>query len=145
MHLQSIKGMEVSFIGRVYKKKVLVPFTEKVSLGRQCESLAAEYLLKRKWRLVARNVRLRLGEIDLIVEDPESGQRWLVEVRGRRQGIRKASVWLSRAKIKRLKKLAEIMRLRTQRVHRILFLEVEMLETSSGSVRIKEFEIDGEA
>jgi len=90
-------------------------------------------------------VRLRLGEIDLIVEDPESGQRWLVEVRGRRQGIRKASVWLSRAKIKRLKKLAEIMRLRTQRVHRILFLEVEMLETSSGSVRIKEFEIDGEA
>lgn len=38
-------------------------------LGAWGESLAAEYLLKRKYRLIARGYQCRFGEIDLIVRN----------------------------------------------------------------------------
>ncbi len=51
-------------------------------LGKQGEDFAAEYLTKRGCRILARNFRLRLGEIDLVVLD--KGCVCFVEVKTRR-------------------------------------------------------------
>lgn len=40
--------------------------------GRQGESLAAFFLEKLGWRILGRNVRCALGEIDLLAEDEEA-------------------------------------------------------------------------
>ncbi len=50
-------------------------------LGRQGEALAARYLQRRGWQVVARNVRTPYGEIDLVARD---GTVWVfVEVKTR--------------------------------------------------------------
>jgi putative endonuclease len=50
--------------------------------GRASEDAAARYLAARGLRIVARNVRFRTGEIDLVCRD---GPTWVfVEVKGRR-------------------------------------------------------------
>ena len=51
-------------------------------LGEQGECLAAEYLNKRGCRILARNFRLKFGEIDLIVRDKDC--ICFVEVKTRR-------------------------------------------------------------
>lgn len=53
-------------------------------LGRQGEELAAAYLARAGYRIVARNYRSRLGELDLIAE--EKGTMVFVEVKTRRDG-----------------------------------------------------------
>lgn len=50
--------------------------------GKQAENLAASFLQKQGLRLVARNYRCRMGEIDLIME--QGGTLVFVEVRMRR-------------------------------------------------------------
>lgn len=40
-------------------------------LGARGEDYAAEYYLRRGARLIARNVRYQVGELDLIVEEPD--------------------------------------------------------------------------
>jgi putative endonuclease len=41
-------------------------------LGRRGERIAAEHLLRRGWSILARNVRTREGELDLIARDRET-------------------------------------------------------------------------
>lgn len=98
---------------------------------------------------MGRNVRFRLGEVDLVVEDPQSRSRWIVEVRGRKGTLRRPVWWLSGAKKKRLKLLAQLMAARTGRSHRVLFLEVRILEIETRTCRVKaaveEFEIQAGA
>ncbi|MFQ5671445.1 MAG: YraN family protein [Acidobacteriota bacterium] len=53
-------------------------------MGRRGEDLAARYLERRGWRILARRFRVRGGEIDLIAED--AGQIVFVEVKTRRAG-----------------------------------------------------------
>jgi putative endonuclease len=53
-------------------------------LGKQGEALAAAYLERIGYRIVARNYRLRLGELDLIAE--ENGSVVFIEVKTRRDG-----------------------------------------------------------
>lgn len=61
----------------------------RVSLGRQGEAVAAEYLTRQGWEVVARNWRTRAGELDIIARDGD----WLVfvEVRARRAGRKGAT------------------------------------------------------
>jgi putative endonuclease len=53
------------------------------ALGRRGERAAARYLRKRGYRILERNVRSRLGEIDLLVTDPDDRTLVVVEVKTR--------------------------------------------------------------
>lgn len=55
--------------------------TPRTSLGQAGEDLAAEYLLAHGYRLLARNYRCRLGELDLVAV--EQGEIVFVEVKAR--------------------------------------------------------------
>jgi putative endonuclease len=46
--------------------------TDRKAYGRQGESLAADFLQKKGWKIVAQNVRTRVGEIDILAEDSDS-------------------------------------------------------------------------
>jgi putative endonuclease len=75
-------------------------------LGRSGERLAADYLSERGYRLIARNVRRREGEVDLIAVD--GGALVFVEVKLRRPGpAGRAIEALSPSKQRRLRELAE--------------------------------------
>ena len=52
------------------------------SLGREGEALAAEFLVRQGYRILERNYRCCLGEIDLIAE--KGGDLFFVEVKSRR-------------------------------------------------------------
>jgi putative endonuclease len=69
----------------------------RVSIGARTERAALDYLHARGCVLVARNVRFRVGEIDLVVRDGEC--LVFVEVRGRTVvSLEAADVALPRAK-----------------------------------------------
>jgi putative endonuclease len=68
--------------------------------GNAAEQLACRYLAARGIRIEARNVRYRLGELDIVARD---GATWIfVEVRSRgRRGDAAASIdWRKRGKIR---------------------------------------------
>lgn len=61
------------------------PISDTRRLGRRGERAAARYLRKQGHRILARNVRLRAGEIDLVTLAP-GGAIVMVEVKTRRDG-----------------------------------------------------------
>lgn len=74
-------------------------------LGRSGERLAADYLAGQGYELIARNVRRREGEVDLVALD--GGALVFVEVKLRRPGAKgRAIEALSAAKQRRLRELA---------------------------------------
>ena len=78
-------------------------------LGRSGERLAADYLQRLGYELIARNVRRREGEVDLITVDSgiDGGTLVFVEVKLRRPGqAGRAIEALSAAKQRRLRDLA---------------------------------------
>lgn len=56
---------------------------ERVPLGARGERVAGRYLRRKGLRVIARNVRLSMGEIDLVCEDPRTGAVVVVEVKSR--------------------------------------------------------------
>ena len=56
--------------------------TEKISVGQQGETLACQYLASQGYRIIVRNYRTKLGEIDIVAE--ERGTLVFVEVKTRR-------------------------------------------------------------
>jgi putative endonuclease len=79
---------------------------ERRSVGRSAEALAARYLERRGYGIIARNWRCAQGEIDLIARDGET--LVFVEVRARRSSTRGlAEESVTRAKQQRLAALAE--------------------------------------
>lgn len=54
------------------------------TFGRRCEGLASGYLTGKGLAFVARNLRMRQGEVDLLFRDGET--LVFVEVKARRQG-----------------------------------------------------------
>ncbi len=74
--------------------------------GREGEDLAGRYLEKEGCRVVARNYRCRLGELDLVVEGPDGVI--FVEVRTKRQPcLVRPEETITRPKALRLARLAE--------------------------------------
>lgn len=77
--------------------------TRTAERGARAERLAARWLARRGLRLVARNVRFRFGEIDLVMEDGEA--LVFVEVRYRaRQDFGGAAASVTAAKRARLER-----------------------------------------
>ena len=55
------------------------------SFGEWCEEQVAQHLeVVKGWRVLARRVRFKGGELDLVAETPE-GKLYFIEVKGRRQ------------------------------------------------------------
>ena len=80
--------------------------TSKLS-GAWGEALAAEYLRKKRYKLVAAGYRSRFGEIDLIVENKKS--LVFVEVKLRKSGdFAAAREYVNRAKQDRIRMTASI-------------------------------------
>lgn len=76
-------------------------------LGRWGESVAAEYLRKKRYTLTAANYRCRMGEIDLIAENREFVV--FVEVKLRKNSnFAQALEFVDRHKQERLKKAAAL-------------------------------------
>lgn len=76
------------------------------ALGAFAERLAAGFLERRGYRIVARNVHLRVGEIDIVAL--KDGMTVLVEVRARREGaLGSPFESLTRAKQRRMVRAAE--------------------------------------
>ena len=80
--------------------------------GRLGEEAAARFLEGRGWRILARNVRRRFGEIDIVARDgailvfvevkthrrhsPFAGRLWAVDRRKKRNLLRASANWLMR-------------------------------------------------
>ena len=81
------------------------PTMSKTARGAMFETRACDYLTGRGLRLLARNVRLCGGEIDLIMADDRRGEVVFIEVRARantRFGGAAASIgWHKRQRIRR--------------------------------------------
>jgi putative endonuclease len=74
--------------------------------GASGEELAARYLTRRGWTIIARNWRCPTGEIDLVARDPE-GCCVLVEVKCRRGlGFGDPLEAITWSKVRRLRRLA---------------------------------------
>ena len=84
--------------------------TRRVALGEAGEAAAAEFLCRGAMRLVERDVRLRNGQIDLVMLD---GSRLvIVEVKARRGGdYGPPQEAVTRRKMAKLRELAETYRL----------------------------------
>ncbi len=107
--------------------------------GLAMEEKAAQYLESvRGWRVIARRVRFREGEIDLIAETPEQELRF-VEVKGRRNekfgGVVEA---VTTHKLQRLRRAVYRWRMASGDRRTGLFYFVGILETGEGAFTIEE-------
>jgi putative endonuclease len=109
------------------------------NLGGRGEDIAAEYLKKRGCRLLARNFRIRSGEIDLVVMD--RGCLCFVEVKARRSYDTPQEA-VSRIKQRKLTKLALVYMKENYRGVdvRCRFDVVAVEEKEGGSLRVEWFE-----
>ncbi len=110
--------------------------------------MVAKYLVQKKsLELLARNLHLEWGEVDILAKDPQTQERWIVEVRGKRDFSREPVDWLSARKIERLRKLAHYLCLKSGVPHQVLFVQVHLkmiLEKPEGTVvkaSIEEYEV----
>ena len=75
-------------------------------LGAMGEAAAAEWLRKKRWKILAMNYRCRLGEVDIIARDGE--EYVFVEVKLRRSGgYAPAAEYVTPAKQRKLRLAAE--------------------------------------
>lgn len=76
---------------------------ERHALGRYAEDLAAKYLVSLGWKILARNVRNKNGELDIISADPKDKELVIVEVRCRtKNNIQDAIDSVDRRKLRAL-------------------------------------------
>jgi putative endonuclease len=61
-------------------------FSEKINLGKLGEDEALDFLVKNGYKIIARNYRTKLGEVDIIASDRDTF--CFVEVKARRTCIR---------------------------------------------------------
>jgi putative endonuclease len=69
---------------RLWLKRLWRPMAPHLRTGAEGERLARRHLKKRGYRIVETNVRLKIGEIDIVAE--EGGALVFVEVKTRREG-----------------------------------------------------------
>jgi len=70
--------------GFLWQRRDAKPKTDRQRTGRLGERAAERFLRKRGYRVLARNVTYRQGEVDLVVRERATGTVCFVEVRSRR-------------------------------------------------------------
>lgn len=89
------------------------------SLGQRGERAAARYLKVRHYRILARNVRNRFGEVDLLAQADDGKTVVVVEVKAGRQGsVHRPEVHVTADKQRRLTALAAQLARRYNLTHR---------------------------
>ncbi len=96
------------FHGKQIKKPYNKNVKTHVETGRLGEDQAAEFLKKRKYKIIEKNTRTKMGEIDLIVRDPK-GITVFIEVKtlsDNKEGLMPED-HMTRRKIIKVRSLAE--------------------------------------
>ncbi len=96
------------------------PWKRDRRLGPRAERAAAQYLKKRGYRLMGRNLRNRFGEVDLLVEDPADRTVVIVEVKAAASEDPPPEVHLDAAKRRKLSGLATQLARRYRLVDRLI-------------------------
>jgi putative endonuclease len=110
--------------------------TRRAALGRTGEAAAEEWLCHAGMRLVERDVRLRNGQIDLVMLDGE--RLVMVEVKARRGGdYGPPQEAVTRRKLAKLRELAETYRLLHPRVGRGLRIDVVAVELDRAGLPLR--------
>ena len=98
--------------------------TPKAYYGRLFERCALSYCRYHSYRILKRNLHMKMGEIDILAEDREGNSLIVIEVRGRSKGNFTSSHMLSPQKILRLQRMAELLALRHRKGVRLELLEI---------------------
>ncbi len=76
-------------------------------LGKKGEKIAEDYLVKKAYKILAKNYQKRTGEIDIIVENPQRDQIIFVEVKTRNNdNFGKPEEAVNQKKIEKIEKTA---------------------------------------
>ena len=135
--MRSVKPQSLStrFWQRVITWLRGAPSTSRQARGAQAERAAASYLRRHGYRIIERNLRTKLGEIDIVAE--HSGWLVIVEVRSRSEDSPVSpQAGLTRAKQRKLRQLTEQLR----KQHRLSHLPVrvdlaEVIMNKAGGVQ----------
>jgi len=85
----------------------MADFSDKRLFSGQAEDFAAEWLIKKKFRIVCRNFRAKFAEIDIIAE--KGRELYFVEVKARRSfDLGSALEAVGKYKLKKIAKAAEL-------------------------------------
>ena len=131
----------LDWIGAFGRKK-----NTECSLGARGEAAAVEFLKKAKFRIIARNVRLPIGEIDVLAESPDRRTVVVIEVKARvvmsGQAQRLPERAITTAKGRKLASLAKAVSRKKSiagRPVRIDVVAVEFAGDASGPIAVRHY------
>ncbi len=104
------------------------------TLGQRGERAAARHLRRRGYRILEANLRTRLGEVDLLAEDPRNGTLVLVEVKTTAREEPPPEAHVDRRKRRKLTTLGRQL-LRSRGADRLVRLDVVAIVWPDGSWR----------
>lgn len=81
--------------------------TERMSLGAQGEEYAANYLIEKKYKIIARNAREKWGEIDIIARAPDKTLVF-IEVKTMSAGVLTPEDQMSSSKLEKFRRTASL-------------------------------------
>lgn len=126
----------------------MTSFDPRKSLGQEGEAAAEQYLRRKGYRIVARNLRSPLGELDLVAEDGRV--LVFVEVKARRTGAFGGAIYaVHQRKQEKLIQLAALYLARHHIKDRLCRFDVVLLQgVGDGPAQIEHiqnaFEVSGE-
>ena len=126
----------------------MTSFDPRKSLGQEGEAAAEQYLRRKGYRIVARNLRSQLGELDLVAEDGRV--LVFVEVKARRTGAFGGAIYaVHQRKQEKLIQLAALYLARHHIKDRLCRFDVVLLQAvGDGPAQIEHiqnaFEVSGE-
>lgn len=126
----------------------MTSFDPRKSLGQEGEAAAEQYLRRKGYRIVARNLRSQLGELDLVAEDGRV--LVFVEVKARRTGAFGGAIYaVHQRKQEKLIQLAALYLARHHIKDRLCRFDVVLLQgVGDGPAQIEHiqnaFEVSGE-
>ncbi|MEX2213335.1 MAG: YraN family protein [Phycisphaeraceae bacterium] len=126
-------------------RRILSHWFGPVNYARRGEKLAAKFLKKKGYRILARNLRLKHGEIDLLAEAPDGRTIVVVEVKSStpdaKAGNPRPETHVNAAKERQLAMLAmQVVKLHRLQDRPVRFDVIGVDMRSDGSVEIRHHE-----